>query len=110
MTHLDHEEQEIEPVYLENVDSPAIKEMGKKFAKAEPGPGRRASSPGCSTAPRPQERAALSENIPEPVLAIITALFGRSYRKEVAPVWTRLPGTVGSRRSVTAASSTRRAT
>ena len=36
VTHLDHEEQEIEPIYLEQHDSPPIKEMGKQFAKAGP--------------------------------------------------------------------------
>ncbi len=51
VTHLDHEEQELEPVYLENVESPAIKEMGKKFAQGRAPPRAACSSPGCSTAP-----------------------------------------------------------
>ena len=43
---------EIEPIYLEQHDSPAIKEMGKQFAKA--GPPRPARSwPGSATAARP---------------------------------------------------------
>ena len=86
ITHLDHEERELEPVYLDNIDSPAIKEMGKKFAKVSPAKGGVFFAwllDGAS----PQERSAITENIPAPVLKIITALFGRSYRKEVAPVW-----------------------
>ena len=35
----------------------------------------------------PEEKAALRESVPGPVIAIIGGLFGRAYRKEVAPVW-----------------------
>ena len=52
VTQHDHEEQQIEPVYLEQHDTPEMKAMGKPFAKA--GPSRPArSSHGSSTAPRP---------------------------------------------------------
>jgi hypothetical protein len=34
-----------------------------------------------------EEKAALRESVPGPVIAIIGGLFGRRYRKEVAPVW-----------------------
>jgi hypothetical protein len=86
-THLDHEEAVTEPVLAENHDHPAIKQMGKKFA-------RRASIPVAGTffawmqdGATPDERAALRQSVPGPVLAIIGGLFGRRYRKEVAPVW-----------------------
>ena len=36
----------------------------------------------------PAERAAVHEEVPGPVLAIIGGVFGRSYRKNVATVWT----------------------
>ena len=36
VTHLDHEEEQIEPIYLEQHDTPAMKDMGKQFAKAGP--------------------------------------------------------------------------
>ena len=35
----------------------------------------------------PQERAAVAEGIPKPVLAVLSGVFGRRYRKEIAPVW-----------------------
>ena len=88
VTHLDHEEAEIEPVYLANVDSPAIKEMGKKFARAQ-NPARAGRFFAWVTdGATPQEQAAVREGIPKPVLAVISGLFGRGYRKEIAPVWT----------------------
>ena len=34
--HLDHEEREIEPIYLANAEGPEMKEMGKKFSRTSP--------------------------------------------------------------------------
>ena len=33
----------------------------------------------------PEEQAAVREGIPKPVLAVISGVFGRRYRKEIAP-------------------------
>lgn len=87
VTHLDHEEAEIEQVYLANKDHPAIVDMGKTFAKVSPSRGGRFFAwllDGAS----PDQRAALSAEVPGPVLKVVTAVFGRGYRKNVAPVWT----------------------
>jgi hypothetical protein len=35
----------------------------------------------------PAEQSALRESVPGPVLAIIGGVFGRGYRKEIAPLW-----------------------
>jgi hypothetical protein len=88
VAHLDHEEAEIEQVYLDNKDHPAIVEMGKKFAKVSPARGGRFFAwllDGASS----DQRAALSGTVPAPVLKIVTGVFGRGYNKNVAPVWTR---------------------
>ena len=67
--------------------------MGKN-REGQPGQGRRVFAWLLDGA-TPQERSAITENIPAPVLKIITALFGRA-RKNVAPVWKLLnPGTGG---------------
>jgi hemerythrin-like domain-containing protein len=88
ITHLDHEEKEIEPLLLAKEDDPAVKQMGKQFS-------RRSSLSVAGTffawmddGASAEERAALRESVPGPVLAIIGGIFGRRYRKEVAPVWT----------------------
>jgi hypothetical protein len=86
VAHLDHEELELEPVYLANADGPEMKAMGKKFAKVSPAKGG-VFFAWLLDGAGPAERQAISGNIPAPVLKIITALFGRSYRKDVAPVW-----------------------
>lgn len=85
--HFDHEEQETEPVFAEHRGQPALKEMSRKFSRRT-GPAKAGAyfawlDDGAS----PEERAALRTNIPGPVIAVFTGLFGRRYRKDVAPVW-----------------------
>jgi len=84
--HLDHEEAEIEDFYLSKRDTPEMKAMGKTFGKVSPTRGGRFFAwlmDGAS----PDERAAVTREVPGPVVSIIGGIFGRSYRKNVAPVW-----------------------
>ena len=84
--HLDHEESEIEDVYLAGRDTPEMKAMGKAFSKVSPARGGRFFAwllDGAS----PAERATVTDGVPAPVLAVISGVFGRGYRKNVAPVW-----------------------
>ena len=84
--HLDHEERELEPVYLQNQDAPAIKEMGRRFSKVSPAKGGQFFA-WLTDGAGAEERAALGASVPAPVLKIIVAIFGRDYRKRVAPAW-----------------------
>jgi len=84
--HLEHEEAEIDPVYLAKKDSPEIKAMGRKFGQVSPSRGGRFFAWAVDGA-GPDELAALTGTIPTPVFAIINGVFGRGYRKNVAPVW-----------------------
>jgi hemerythrin-like domain-containing protein len=84
--HFDHEESEIEELYLTRRDAPEMKAMGRAFAKVGPARGGRFFAwllDGAS----PEERDAVTSGVPGPVLAVIIGLFGRGYRKEIAPVW-----------------------
>ncbi|MGH3457639.1 hemerythrin domain-containing protein [Aeromicrobium sp.] len=85
--HLDHEEAEIEPVYLAKAATPEMKEMGKQF-------GRDASPKQAGTffawlldGASDAERETLRGSLPGPVLAILTGLFGRRYKRDIASVW-----------------------
>ena len=86
LTHFDHEESELEPVYLEKAHTPEIKAMGRKFARVPP---KQAGvffawiQDGASAA----DVAALRDIVPGPVLKIVPALFGRFYTRDIAPVW-----------------------
>jgi len=84
--HLDHEESELEGVYQAKRDTPEIKAMGRAFGKVGPAKGGQFFAwvlDGAS----PEERAAVTHEVPGPVLSIIGGVFGRGYRKNVAPVW-----------------------
>jgi hypothetical protein len=84
--HLEHEERELEPIYLEKRETPEIQQMGKKFAKTSPARGGRFFA-WVTDGASPEEKEAVTGNVPGPVLAIIGGIFGRGYRKNVAPVW-----------------------
>jgi hypothetical protein len=88
VAHLDHEEQEIEPVYLQHAESPEMKAMGRQFAKVSPSKGGTFFAWVTDGATR-EEMAALSESVPKPVLKILSGVFGRGYRRDVASVWSR---------------------
>jgi hemerythrin-like domain-containing protein len=87
VTHLDHEEQETEPVLAANSDHPAYKQMSKQFSRRSGPPTAGTFFAWMDDGATPDEKAALRDSVPGPVLAIIGTLFGRKYRKEVAPVW-----------------------
>lgn len=89
VTHLDHEEAEIEDELTQRADHPAMKEMGRQFS--------RRSGPATSgtffawmqDGATPEEKSALRAHVPAAVLVLLGGPFGRRYRKEVASVWTR---------------------
>jgi hypothetical protein len=63
-----------------------MKAMGRKFGHVSPSVGGRFFAwvmDGAS----PEEKAAITESVPKPVLAIIGGLIGRGYRRDVASVW-----------------------
>ena len=86
VAHLDHEEQETEEVYLQHADGPEMKAMGKQFAKVSPAKGGTFFA-WVTDGATPEEMAALAESVPMPVAKTLAAIFGRRYRREVAPTW-----------------------
>jgi hypothetical protein len=85
-THLEHEEAEFESFYLENRDAPEMKAMGKEFSKVSPSRGGRFFA-WVTDGASPDEQEAVTGNVPGPVLAIIGGIWGRGYRKNIAPIW-----------------------
>ena len=85
--HLTHEERDVDSVYVANRNSPAMKEMGRKFSRD-----RKAAEAGnffawLQNGASAEERAALRAEVPPPVVAILSRVLGRRYRSQVAPVW-----------------------
>jgi hemerythrin-like domain-containing protein len=84
--HMEHEETDLEPIYLTKKDDPAIKAMERKF--------RRTSLPVTGTflawitdGATSEEMTAIKQNVPAPAIVIVGGLFGRRYRRDVASVW-----------------------
>jgi len=84
--HLDHEEAELQPIYLARRDHPAIKAMGRQFGRVSP-PAVGTFCAWVTDGATPEQLAGIKGNVPGPVLAIIGGVFGRKYRREVASVW-----------------------
>jgi pimeloyl-ACP methyl ester carboxylesterase len=84
--HLEHEEAELEPVYEAKKDTPEIKAMGREFGKVGPKVGGNFFA-WVQNGANADEQAALRASVPAPVLALIGGLFGREYRRNIAPVW-----------------------
>jgi hypothetical protein len=84
VTHLDHEESEIEEFYLAHADHPEIKAMGREFGKRSPAFAGRFFA-WVTDGATAEERAAME--VPAPVFAVLNGVWGRGYRKDVAPVW-----------------------
>ncbi|SDR86345.1 Hemerythrin HHE cation binding domain-containing protein [Friedmanniella luteola] len=87
VTHLDHEEAETEGLLTQRAGDPAMKTMSARFSRrsspAKAGTFFAWVQDGASA----EERTALRANVPAPVLTVLGGLFGRRYRREVAPVW-----------------------
>jgi hemerythrin-like domain-containing protein len=86
VAHFDHEEAELEPVYLEKKETPEIKAMGRAFGKVNPARGGRFFA-WVTDGATPDEMAAITRDVPGPVLTILSGVFGRGYRNDIAPIW-----------------------
>lgn len=86
VAHLKHEEAEIEPILLAKANSEPIKRMGREFGKVSPTVGGRFFAWVLDGA-TDDERAAITRDVPGPVLTLLGGVFGRGYRRHVAPVW-----------------------
>lgn len=84
--HMDHEEAQLEPVYATKHDDPVIKAMGREFAKVGPRTGG-VFFAWVTNGADPEEISAVTANVPKPVLAVLSGVFGRPYRRDVATVW-----------------------
>lgn len=86
VSHLDHEEAETEQLLHEKADDRAIKAMGRAFRRVSPTKAGQFFAWVLDGA-APDEEQAVRAEVPAPVLGIIGGIFGRGYRKSVAPTW-----------------------
>src|SRR5262252_5284331 len=85
--HLDHEEAELEPFYLEHAHTPEMKAMGRAFGREYKLPETGTYFAWLQDGASSNELAGLRQNVPGPVVAIIGRVFGGRYRRSIAPAW-----------------------
>lgn len=84
--HLDHEERDVEPLFAGLEDDPHWKATARKLRPAsmfEAADSLAWMQDGASE----RERRALRQTIPAPVVGLLTTVFARRYRRDVAPTW-----------------------
>jgi hypothetical protein len=84
--HLRHEETELEPQLNAHLESPEWKAVEKKLSRQPPsvaGPFFAWLTDGMSE----ENKTFLRTQVPGPVVTVLAKVFGRSYYREVAPVW-----------------------
>jgi hemerythrin-like domain-containing protein len=84
--HLDHEEEQLEPLLRQHEGTAEWRAVTGKLRHRSPG------DAGCSFAWLTDgigdaDRAALRATVPPPVTGVLTRVFGRRYARDVAPVW-----------------------
>jgi hemerythrin-like domain-containing protein len=86
--HLDHEERDLEPVMVAHAESDEWKAVEKQLRRQPPrvaGPFFAWVQDGMGT----EEQRYLEGAVPAPVRFLMSRVFGRSYHREIAPVWHR---------------------
>jgi Hemerythrin HHE cation binding domain len=84
--HLGHEEDDLEPLMLRHAETPEWQAVERGLRRQPPrviGPFFAWVTDGMS----PEHRAYFRSTVPPPVVFVFTRLFGRRYRREIAPVW-----------------------
>jgi hemerythrin-like domain-containing protein len=84
--HFAHEEAELEPVYQAKSDTRELKAMGRAFGRASP-PVAGKFLAWIQNGASEDELAGIRASVPAPVRVIIGGVFGRSYRRNIAPIW-----------------------
>jgi hemerythrin-like domain-containing protein len=84
--HLDHEENEFEPLVDPHLESAEWKEVEKKLRSQPLGQVGRFMA-WLQDGMEPETRRYLRSAIPPPVLFLLGRVVGRSYHREIAPVW-----------------------
>jgi hemerythrin-like domain-containing protein len=84
--HLRHEEDELEPYLHRYEQTPEWKAVERKLSRQPPGIAGRFFA-WVTDGMSDEHRAFLKTKVPAPVVTVLAKTFGRSYYRDVAPVW-----------------------
>ncbi len=85
--HMEHEESITEPVYVDHRESDAVKEMGRRFGRAQSPLASGTFLAWVLDGATDEERRGIADNVPGPVITLVGGLLGAPYRWRVAPTW-----------------------
>lgn len=85
-SHLFHEEHDVMPAIVERMGTPDWKAVEKQLRKGSPLLAGRMFA-WLQDGAEPEVRTALRSLVPPPVLLLLSRGLGRTYHREVAPVW-----------------------
>jgi len=85
--HLDHEDAEFEPFFAEHEHTPELQEMRRAFARELSLPETGMFFAWLQDGASSDDLAGLRQNVPGPVVSIISRVFGGKYRRTIAPAW-----------------------
>jgi hemerythrin-like domain-containing protein len=86
LAHLAHEERDLEPISIKYHDSAPMKVALEKVQKAHKGRMGNFFA-WLQDGAAPHDKAGLRNQIPAPVVFVITTVAGRRYRRDIASVW-----------------------
>jgi hemerythrin-like domain-containing protein len=88
-THFAHEERELEPVFVDHVQSAPLQAAQQAVRKTQPGTQGGQFFAWLRDQQSDADKAVLTRLVPAPVLFVLSRVVGRGYQKNIAPVWTR---------------------
>jgi hemerythrin-like domain-containing protein len=86
-SHFEHEERELEPFTASKIGTEPLKRAMKQVRRAHPATEQGVFMAWLQDGADPGTRSALAKTIPPPVLFLFSRVLGRSYSREIAPVW-----------------------
>jgi len=87
LEHLEHEEADLEPFLLSHKGNPDLRAMGRQMGREYKLPEAGVFFAWLQDGADPDEKAALRKEVPGPVVAMLTRVFGGKYRRTVAATW-----------------------
>jgi hypothetical protein len=85
--HLEHEESITEPLFVEHREDEVLKEMGRRHGRAFSPLAAGRFLAWVLDGATDDERRAITDNVPGPVVALLGGVLGAPYRWRVAPTW-----------------------
>ena len=86
-THFVHEERDLEPFQAQVLDTPPMRRAAKQIRTTQSPVQAGGYLAWLADDANPATQGFLTQQIPGPVLFVLSRLLGRSYTRRIAPIW-----------------------